>query len=116
MKTNRRIGFLSLVVVAAVFLVACDNRQDISRINADPARFRDKNVTIAGTVTDSYGFLGTGAYQVDDGTGRMWVVTTRGTPSRGSRVGAKGRVHSGFSFGGRSFGTVMEESDRRIRR
>jgi hypothetical protein len=30
-------------------------------------------------------------------------------------VGAKGRVYTGFSFGGRSFGTVIEETDRRVK-
>ena len=68
---------------------------------------------IVGTVTDSYGVLGTGAYELDDGTGTIWVVTKSGAPSRGSKVGAKGRVRTSFSFGGRSFGTILEESDRR---
>ena len=65
-----------------------------------------------GSVTDSYGLAGRGAYEIDDGTGKMWVVTKRGVPSRGARVGAKGYVHTGFNFGGRSFGTVLEETDR----
>ncbi len=34
-------------------------------------------------------------------------------PSRGSRVAAKGHIQTGFNFGGRSFGTVLEETDRR---
>jgi len=74
-----------------------------------------KEVGIAGRVTDSYGFAGAGAYEIDDGTGRIWVATKHGVPSRGSQVGAKGYVHNGFSFNGRSFGTVMEETDRRTR-
>jgi hypothetical protein len=57
--------------------------------------------------------MGTGAYELDDGTGKIWVVTRRGVPSRGSRVGAKGRVYTGFNLSGRNFGTVLEESDRR---
>jgi len=47
--------------------------------------------------------------------GRIWVATRLGVPSRGSRVGAKGYVHNGFNFAGRSFGTVLEETDRRSR-
>ena len=115
MRLNRRFTFLPVILAAAFLLTACPNRQTISKINADPGRYMNKDVAIAGTVTDSYGVLGTGAYELDDGTGRMWVVSRRGVPSRGSKVGAKGRVHSGFSFGGRSFGTVLEESDRRIK-
>ena len=102
------------VLLAAVFLLtACPSQTTISSINADPGRYRNKEVGIAGTVKDSYGVLGNGAYELDDGTGRIWVVTTRGVPSRGSRVGAKGKIYTGFSFGGRSFGTVLEEKDRR---
>lgn len=106
------IAFLSFSVLA---LTACPSKTTISRINADPGRYRNKEVAIAGRVTDSYGVLGQGAYEVDDGTGRIWVVTTRGVPSRGSQVGAKGKVYTGFNFGGRSFGTVLQETDRRTR-
>lgn len=104
--------FLSLMLLGTLLLTACPQRETISKINADPGRYRNKEVGVAGTVTDSYGVLGSGAYELDDGTGKLWVVTKRGVPSRGSRVGAKGRVYTGFSFGGRSFGTVLEESDR----
>ena len=109
---------------AAVFLVllsgmllltACPSQTNIAKINSDPNRYRGKEVGIAGRVTDSYGVMGTGAYEIDDGTGKIWVATKRGVPSRGSRVGAKGYIHSGFSFAGRSFGTVLEETDRRSR-
>jgi hypothetical protein len=115
MKLNRRTVWLSLVLVGTIFLTACPNHESISKINGDPARYRNRDVAIAGTVRDSYGFLDRGAYEIDDGTGTMWVITQRGVPARGSQVGAKGRVRTGFSLGGRSFGTILEESDRRAR-
>jgi len=105
----------SLLLIGALLLTACPSQETISKINADPGRYRNKEVGIVGNVTDSYGVLGNGAYEIDDGTGRLWVVTTRGVPSRGSRVGTKGKVYTGFSFGGRSFGTVLQESDRRVK-
>lgn len=98
-----------------LLLTACPSQTSISKINADPGRYRGKEVGIAGTVTNSFGAMGNGAYEIDDGTGRIWVATRSGIPSRGARVGAKGYVHSGFSFAGRSFGTVLEETDRRSR-
>lgn len=113
MITKRRISVLSFLLVSAFFCTACPNRESISKINADPDRYRQKEVGIAGTVTDSFGILGTGAYELDDNTGTIWIITKHGVPSRGSRVGAKGRVRTGFSFGGRSFGTIIEETDRR---
>ena len=112
MYLAKRLGLTSVILIGAVFLTACPNQETISKINADPGRYRNKEVGIVGNVTDSYGVLGNGAYEIDDGTGRIWVVTTRGVPSRGTRVGAKGKVYTGYSFGGRSFGTVMQETGR----
>src|ERR1043165_3110873 len=105
-------AFLALLSGTILF-TACPSQTNIARINANPARYRGKEVGIVGRVTDSYGVLGNGAYEIDDGTGRIWVATTRGVPARGARVGTKGYVHNGFTFAGRSFGTVIEETGRR---
>jgi hypothetical protein len=115
MHLLKRIGSASLIIAAVLLLTACPSRTTISKINADPARYRNKEVAVVGTVRDSYGALGQGAYELDDGTGRLWVVTKRGVPSRGARVGVKGYVHNGFNFGGRNYGTVLEETDRRTK-
>lgn len=115
MRIANKLSLTGLALAAVVLLTACPSQTSISKINADPGRYRDKEVAIAGRVTDSYGVLGNGAYEIDDGSGRLWVVTRRGVPSRGAQVGAKGRVYTGFSFGGRSFGTVLEETDRRAK-
>ena len=113
MHLVKKIGLASLLLATVFLLTACPSETTISKINADPARYSNKEVAIVGTVRDSYGALGQGAYEIDDGTGRIWVVTRRGVPSRGARVGVKGHVYNGFNFGGRNFGTVLEESDRR---
>jgi len=115
MYSTRKLGLAALLLLAVIALTGCPNQTTISKINADPGRYRNKEVGVVGTVTDSYGVLGQGAYEIDDGTGRLWVVTRRGVPSRGARVGAKGRVYTGLNFGGRNFGTVLEETDRRAR-
>src|SRR6185369_15071005 len=115
MHIARKIGSASLLLAALLLLTACPSQTTISKINADPARYRNKEVAIVGTVRDSYGAMGQGAYEIDDGTGRLWVVTKRGVPSRGARVGAKGHVYTGFNFGGRNYGTVIEETDRRFK-
>jgi hypothetical protein len=112
MYSVKRLGTASILLGLVFLFTACPSQTTISKINADPSRYKDKEVGIIGTVRDSYGVLGNGAYELDDGTGRIWVVTRRGVPSRGARVGAKGRIHTGFNFGGRNYGTVLEESDR----
>jgi hypothetical protein len=115
MPVLRKTAVLFALLSGTILFTACPSQTNIAKINADPGRYRGKEVGIAGTVTDSYGALGVGAYEIDDGTGRIWVATRRGVPSRGSRVGAKGYVRNGLNVNGRSYGTVMEETDRRTR-
>jgi len=109
-----RLSLTLLVVAGSLILAACPTRTSIERINRDPGRYVGKEVAIAGHVTTSFGALGTGVFEVDDGTGRMWVFSERyGVPGNGARVGVRGRIEQGFSFGGRSFATIMRESERR---
>jgi hypothetical protein len=115
MLALKKAAVFVVLLGGTLLLTACPSQTNIAKINADPDRYRGKQVGIAGRVTDSYGVLGAGAYEIDDGTGKIWVATRRGVPAKGSQVGAKGYVHNGFSFAGRSFGTVMEETDRRSR-
>jgi hypothetical protein len=115
MLVSKKIVASVVLIAATLLFTACPSQTNISKINANPDRYRGKEVGIAGRVTDSYGAMGLGAYEIDDGTGRIWVATKRGVPSRGSHVGAKGYIHNGFSFNGRSYGTVIEETDRRSR-
>jgi hypothetical protein len=110
-----KIFSLSLILAGVLALTACPSQTTISKINQNPARYHDKDVALVGRVTDSYGALGTGIYEVDDGTGRIWVMTSRGVPSKGARVGVSGRVHTGMSFGGRNYGTVLEEQKRQTK-
>ena len=105
-----------LLVVVAIGLTACPSRVTIKQINADPDRYLNKEVGVIGKVTDSYGVpLVGGAYEIDDGTGRLWVLSEKGAPSKGSEVGVKGRVVVGPVFKGRTFGTAIQESDRRVK-
>jgi len=115
MLVLKKAAIFFVLLGGTLLLTACPSQTNIAKINADPDRYRGKEVGIAGRVTDSYGAAGIGAYEIDDGTGKIWVATRRGVPSRGAQVGAKGYVRNGFSFGGRSYGTVMEETDRRSR-
>ena len=109
----KRIAHLITVLTLGCLLVACE-RTKISAITADPGQFMNREVNVAGEVTQSIGFLGKGIYQVDDGTGRLWVlVNTRGVPSKGAKVGVKGRVTPTVTFMGVNYATVMRETDRR---
>jgi hypothetical protein len=119
-KTNIMLAALALFVVA--FAAACPERVSIADINANPSKYNNKEVAIAGTVRDSYGVnvpgtpIRGGAYKIDDGTGSIWVVTEEGVPSKGTEIGVKGVIGNGVNWSGKNYGLGMYEKDRRFRK
>ena len=111
-----------LVVLGGLFLAACPDRTSIADIEANPSRYQNKEVAIAGTVQDSYGInipgtrLRGGAYKIDDGTGSIWILTEQGVPTKGAQIGVTGRVGSGINWHGRNYGLGLYEKDRRFRK
>jgi hypothetical protein len=108
-------GILSVAVIAVMFLiVGCPTQTSIADINKDPGRFAGKDVSVHGSVSDAFGALGNGVFQIDDGTGRMWVYSQNyGVPGNGSKVAVTGRIEQGFAFGGRTFGIVLRQTEAR---
>lgn len=112
MSKLKRVRLSFCVTLLTLVAVGCAVR--ISKITADPAKYMNREVTISGTVTESYGALGTGAYEVDDGSGRMWVISERfGVPSKGAKVRVTGRVIPTATFGGRTFANALQQTERR---
>jgi len=111
-KANRL--WISLPLAAALLLAGCATTS-IGRIRSDPSRFQNREVNVNGTVTSSFGALITGVYEIDDGTGRIHVISNTGVPSRGSRVNVRGSVINGITLGGRSFGTAIRERHHKVR-
>ena len=114
--TNRtyRVLLAGAILATLLFAVACPPGKSIAEINRDPARYSQHEVAVRGTVVNSWGALGTGMFEIDDGTGKMWVLSSNyGVPSKGTRVGVAGTVMPTFSLGGRSFMSVLRETQRR---
>ena len=103
-----------LLAAAALFLSACEGTT-ISRIKADPSRFQNKTVAVRGTVLNSVGVLSTGGYEIEDDTGRIFVISNHGIPSRGTRVVVEGTVFSGASILGQSVGVAIRETKHHVR-
>lgn len=109
-----RIIAASALIAAVLFLAACPPRENIEAINRDPGRFHGREVTVAGRVVNSFAFMGEGVYEIDDGTGRLWVFGGKyGVPGRSAGVAVTGRIEEGLSVGGRSFATILRETRRR---
>ena len=116
-----RIAAIVSLMVLVLFLAACEQKK-ISQIRAEPDRYADKEVGITGKVVRSYSVLGRGAYEVDDGTGKLWVVSEKGVPRTGSEVAVKGKIKDGFDLGSVvklpeaiSSGMVMIETSHKAR-
>ena len=115
--------FVSLALVAAALLtLACPDRTRIGEIEANPSKYQNKEVVIAGTVKDSYGInipgtrMRGGAYKVDDGSGSIWILTEEGVPTKGAQVGVKGIIGSGVNWHGKNYGLGVYEKDRRFQK
>jgi hypothetical protein len=87
----------------------------IARINEDPSGYRNRVVHVDGTVVTSVGVMGTGGYQIDDGTGKIFVLSRTGVPSTGTRVSVTGSVLSGAEVLGRPLGTAIREQSHKVK-
>lgn len=112
----------SLLLLSGLFITGCPEKTSIATIEANPSRFENKEVAVAGVVKDSYGLnipgtrIAGGAYKLDDGTGSIWIMTDGSVPAKGSRIGVKGKVGTGVNWKGKTYGLGMFEIDRRLRK
>jgi hypothetical protein len=110
---TRKIAVLALMT-ALLALGGCTTSTTIRKIQNDPAKFYGKKVGIKGQVTSSYGALGNGIYEVDDGTGKLWVLSEGyGVPGKGADVKVVGRLAESVTWGGRGFATALRQTERR---
>lgn len=104
-----RVMRASVVVGMTVTLAACSRTIHIRDLLDRPQEYNGKTVQIEGTVTQSAGVLGTGAFEIDDGTGKIYVIAQgQGIPREGARTKARGRFESVFSFLGRTMAAIVQ--------
>jgi hypothetical protein len=114
MKPSQRVvrGLAPWILAAAALLAlpGCKGATPIKTLLDDPSHYEGQTVQIAGDVTRSIGVLHTGVYQVDDGTGKLYVVSKDGgAPREGAKVGVKGVFRSAFTLGTETAAVLMEE-------
>jgi hypothetical protein len=101
---------LAAVTAAVVLIIGCGGTK-LADIQNELEKFKDKQVTLSGKVSETLAlpFVHKGAYQLDDGTGKIWVVPAGDVPARGEKVKVTGTVRVGVEIAGKSFGTVLME-------
>jgi hypothetical protein len=103
-----------LAALLAGVTAACASGASVGQLKTNPGRYVDRNVTVRGTVTSSWGIplVPFKMFQVDDGTGEILVVSDDNrVPSKGARVRVTGKVGEFAVFGGRSIGLHLRERD-----
>jgi RPA family protein len=102
-------------------MAGCEQKT-VNQIKADPSRYANREVAIVGTVTRSYSVLGKGVYEVEDGTGKLWVASNGGVPREGARILVRGTIRDAFNLGAFvklpeqiSSGLVMIENSHRAK-
>jgi len=115
---------LAALAFTLVLTSACGSTS-INRVLSDPSRYRNHDVTVKGTVTESMSIIDRGVYRIEDHGSQLWVVSGEGVPRTGARVTVTGKVRDVFdigSLGGRvdlpqamKSGLVLVESSHRAR-
>jgi hypothetical protein len=107
---------LSLLLLAGTLALAgCQGKvTPIGDLLSDPGHFDHQEVVIEGTVSDAVGVLGYGAYQIEDGTGKLMVVTKEsGAPKVGAHIGVRGEFRSAYTVRDLT-GAVLIERQRKL--
>jgi hypothetical protein len=113
MRFRPFIRILLLAAIGVLLAVGLGCRAGVTPIKTlldDPTRFDGQVVRIAGDVGVSAGVMGYGAYQVNDGTGTLSVVSQGGgAPREGARVGVEGTFKAVYTLGTHSAAVLLEK-------
>lgn len=121
MKKKSMVFLIGLIMTVGLLTAACPERKSIADIEANPSKYQNKTVVVAGVVRDAYGVnipftnVRGGVYKIDDGTGSIWVFTEKSVPSKGTEVGVKGKLQNGLNYNGKNYGLGIYEEERRFR-
>jgi hypothetical protein len=101
-----------IALAGALFLLAsCASVTPIGELLQNSSKYNGKEVRIKGEVKESAGLLGRGAYQVNDGTGTLTVISeTSAPPPSGSTIGVKGVFQALLTLGSKSLAVLQEHS------
>ena len=97
-SVRSRVSVAALAATIGLALTGCATKS-INDILADPSRYANKDVTVKGEVTQSVSVLGHGSYKIEDGSGSLWVVSTKGVPRKGAQVKVTGKIRDVADLG-----------------
>lgn len=103
---------LCVFIITTLLLTGCGTTK-VGNIKNELDKFKDQQVTLSGEVVEvlSLPFVHKGAYQLDDGTGKIWVIPSDNIPTRGDKVKVTGKLKGGVEIAGKSLGMVLVEGE-----
>ncbi len=115
MKRLLAMAALPVLIVGIVVASGCTTTTKIADIKNNASYWTGKDVTVKGEVGDSFwiALLTKGAYQINDGSASIWVVTGQQPPEKGAEVTVSGKVENAISVGDQALGTVVAEAKRK---
>jgi hypothetical protein len=104
------LSFPRLLTIATLLVISgCTGRIPIKTILDDPGLHNGKRVQIAGEVTKSPAIPGPESFEVDDGTGKVIVLSKEHrTPREGTKVVVKGVFYASISSKTQTFAAIVE--------
>jgi hypothetical protein len=100
--------FAAAVLVLGLVVFGC-SKPRISAIKRSPEDWTNKVVTLTGEVTGRMGHTASGTqfFQIDDGSGELWVLDTGEGYQPGTEVTITGRINTGVRIGGVTFSILL---------
>ena len=125
----QRLSLSSLLLILTSGLLSCGNLP-MSQLNLDSnvasisdiqqKRQVDGEVYLRGKVENRAPFVGNAAYQLQDGTGKIWILTKQALPQLGDEVLLKGEVRYKSiklkDLAGKDLGEVYVEEMEQLKR
>lgn len=109
-----QVGFLVGVLVG---LTGCSGLTTIEKVQQRPHRqWFNNQVQLRGKVVDRVPLIQAGVYQLEDPTGKIWILTTDASPQPGEQLQVKGRVRfESIPIEGMELGEAyIEEQQREV--
>lgn len=100
------LGLTVLLLIAANLSTACQRTVSIKEIKENPRKYVDKTVRVRGEVVQRMGLL-ISFYEIDDGTDKIRVVSSKPLPAIGERIAVTGTVKY-FAFGNLELLVIIE--------
>ena len=117
MNPKYRVLQIAALLVLTIALSGCIPTK-VAKITGDPLSYRNKFVTVRGTVSSTIPIPLTdkGLFEVTDASGSIWVYTEMGLPEKRRKISVTGEVKTGATFANRSFVVVLVERQTRKKR